>query len=74
MLVPPKKVLKKKKLGAEWIDTPSAQITDEVKRDLSILKMRDTLDPKRFYKVKMFQILKEQSTQIVQANCCCCCG
>ncbi|GMH39902.1 hypothetical protein BSKO_07806 [Bryopsis sp. KO-2023] len=33
-----------------WIDTPSAKMTEEVKRDLAILKMRDTLDPTRFYK------------------------
>ena len=29
---------------------PATEVTDEIKRDLEVLKMRDALDPKRFYK------------------------
>lgn len=50
-LVPLEKVTKKKRNKCGWMDTPSIEITEEVKRDLAVLKMRDTLDPKRFYKV-----------------------
>lgn len=50
-LVPPEKIVKTKGIKVGWMDTPSMEITEEVKRDLAVLKMRDTLDPKRFYKV-----------------------
>ena len=33
-----------------WFDIPKAEITPEVKRHLQLLKLRDVLDPKRFYK------------------------
>lgn len=37
-------------LCRDWFDLPAQQITDEVKRDLRLLRLRGTLDPKRFYK------------------------
>lgn len=36
--------------GAKWFDMKRAEMTDEEKRDLKILKMRKALDPKTFYK------------------------
>ncbi|EFN59779.1 hypothetical protein CHLNCDRAFT_133463 [Chlorella variabilis] len=36
--------------GAAWFDLPATQITDEVKRDLRLLRLRGALDPKSFYK------------------------
>ena len=52
-----KKALKKKKKlerektkGGEWFNMPATEITDEIKNDLEVLKMRGALDPKRFYK------------------------
>jgi hypothetical protein len=34
----------------DWFDLPAQQITDEVKRDLRLLRLRGVMDPKRFYK------------------------
>lgn len=36
--------------GAKWFHMKRAEMTDEEKRDLKILKMRKALDPKTFYK------------------------
>lgn len=36
--------------GKQWFDLPAPQVTDEVKRDLKLLQLRGTFDPKRFYK------------------------
>ncbi|PVU93678.1 hypothetical protein BB561_003102 [Smittium simulii] len=36
--------------GLKWFDMKSPPITEQVKRDLQLLKMRNFLDPKRFYK------------------------
>ena len=36
--------------GPKWFDMPAPEITPEVKRDLQLLKLRNVLDPKRFYK------------------------
>jgi len=36
--------------GAKWFNMKHAEMTDEEKRDLKILKMRKALDPKTFYK------------------------
>lgn len=33
-----------------WHDLPVTPITDEVKRDLRLLRLRGAMDPKRFYK------------------------
>jgi hypothetical protein len=33
-----------------WFDLPAQQITDEVKRDLRLLRLRGAMDPQRFYK------------------------
>ena len=36
--------------GKNWFDLAATEVTEEMKNDLSILKMRRVLDPKRFYK------------------------
>lgn len=41
---------KKATAGADWYNLPKTNLTPELKRDLQLLRMRDVLDPKRFYK------------------------
>lgn len=36
--------------GKQWFDLPAVKITDEVKRDLRLLRLRGAYDPKRFYR------------------------
>ena len=36
--------------GPQWFDMPAVELTDDLKRDLKLLQMRNVLDPKRFYK------------------------
>ena len=36
--------------GSAWHEMPRTQLTPELKRDIRLLQLRDTLDPKRFYK------------------------
>ena len=45
-----KKLEREKTKGQDWYGMPATEVTDEIKRDLEVLKMRDALDPKRFYK------------------------
>ncbi|PVU96927.1 hypothetical protein BB559_002199 [Furculomyces boomerangus] len=45
-----KKMEKKITTGPKWFDMKSPVLTEELKRDLHVLKLRNTLDPKRFYK------------------------
>ncbi|EGF77624.1 hypothetical protein BATDEDRAFT_13703 [Batrachochytrium dendrobatidis JAM81] len=42
--------MEKTTAGPGWFDMVSAELTDEVKRDLHILRSRAALDPKRHYK------------------------
>ena len=44
--------------GPGWYNLPKAEMTDAVKRDLQVIKMRNVLDPKRFYKRGDRQISK----------------
>ncbi|KAF9912661.1 hypothetical protein BX616_010268 [Lobosporangium transversale] len=41
---------REKTTGKGWFDLPQQVLTPELKRDLQILKLRNVLDPKRFYK------------------------
>ncbi|KAF1804109.1 Fcf2 pre-rRNA processing-domain-containing protein [Mucor lusitanicus] len=41
---------REKTTGSAWFDMPKTEMTDEVKRDLQVLKMRHILDRKRHYK------------------------
>jgi hypothetical protein len=36
--------------GAKWFNLPAPKITDDLKRDLRLLRLRGAYDPKRFYK------------------------
>jgi hypothetical protein len=36
--------------GAKWFDLPAPKITEDLKRDLRLLRLRGAYDPKRFYK------------------------
>ncbi|GJQ86284.1 hypothetical protein Trydic_g8980 [Trypoxylus dichotomus] len=55
------KQMKKKELertkGKNWFNLPATELTDEVKTDLEILKMRSVLDPKHFYKKNDLDVL-----------------
>ena len=42
--------LKPESAGKQWFDLPAQQLTDETRRDLKLLQLRGTFDPKRFYK------------------------
>ncbi|KAF9120771.1 hypothetical protein BGW39_011110 [Mortierella sp. 14UC] len=41
---------REKTAGKKWFDMPQQMLTPELRRDLQILKLRNVLDPKRFYK------------------------
>ncbi|KAG0272501.1 hypothetical protein BGZ95_011747 [Linnemannia exigua] len=41
---------REKTTGKKWFDMPQQILTPELRRDLQILKLRNVLDPKRFYK------------------------
>lgn len=41
---------REKTTGSAWFDMPKTEMTDEIRRDLQILKMRHILDRKRHYK------------------------
>lgn len=41
---------KEKTAGPEWFNMPAMEITDEIKKDLHIIKNRGVLDPKRHYR------------------------
>lgn len=52
--------------GPGWFGLPAPEMTDELKHDLEVLRMRHVLDPKRFYKKndlkdlpKYFQVCKD---------------
>ncbi|CAG8772183.1 7784_t:CDS:2 [Racocetra persica] len=42
--------LREATIGPGWFDMPKPELTPEIKRDLQVIKMRNVLDPKRFYK------------------------
>eukprot|EP01041_Mallomonas_annulata_P000294 gene294-529_t len=44
------KIVQKKTLGKGWFDLAPAELTDELKKDMKIIQLRNSLDPKRFYK------------------------
>ena len=41
---------KNKTKGEDWFNMPATELTDEIKADLKAIRMRDVLDPARFYK------------------------
>lgn len=36
--------------GKDWFNLPATKLTDSVRHDLDIIRMRSALDTKRFYK------------------------
>ena len=36
--------------GPGWFNLPKTEMTEELKKDLQVIKMRNILDSKRFYK------------------------
>lgn len=50
---------KRTTLGKGWFDLEPMEMTDELRRDLKMIKMRSYVDPKRFYKApdKMNKVL-----------------
>jgi predicted RNA-binding protein with PIN domain len=47
-------ISKTKTTGSKWFDMSSHELTEDVKRDFALLRMRNYLDPKKFYKVNFF--------------------
>ncbi|CAG8556372.1 3170_t:CDS:2 [Diversispora eburnea] len=45
-----KQKLRESTSGPGWFDMPKPELTPEIKRDLHVIKLRNVLDPKRFYK------------------------
>lgn len=45
-----KQAEKGKTKGHGWFDMPATELTEERRRDLEVLQLRDSLDPKRHYK------------------------
>ncbi|XP_013183347.2 deoxynucleotidyltransferase terminal-interacting protein 2 [Amyelois transitella] len=48
---------REKTKGPGWFNLPAPEITEELKNDLQILKMRSALDPKHFYKKNDMEVL-----------------
>lgn len=61
---------REKTTGEAWFNMKAPEVTQELKGDLRVLKMRGSLDPKRFYKKndrdgfpKYFQVCGKKSTK-----------
>ncbi|XP_072935256.1 deoxynucleotidyltransferase terminal-interacting protein 2 [Epargyreus clarus] len=48
---------RQKTKGPGWFDMKAPEVTEELKNDLNILKMRSALDPKHFYKKNDMEVL-----------------
>lgn len=48
---------REKTKGAGWFDMKAPEMTEEIQRDLELLKMRSVLDPKRHYKNNDMKVL-----------------
>lgn len=46
-----------KSKGPNWFNMAAPEITEELKNDLQVLKMRSVMDPKRFYKKNDMEVL-----------------
>lgn len=67
----PKKAGKDEQLdsGSKWFNMKQPELTASVKRDLSIIKQRNALDPKRHYKKDKWEIPKFfQMGTVVEGN------
>jgi len=55
--------------GDKWFNMKQPELTDEVKRDLLVIKQRSALDPKRHYKKQKWDIPKYfQMGTIIEGN------
>ncbi|XP_063373281.1 deoxynucleotidyltransferase terminal-interacting protein 2 [Cydia amplana] len=61
--------------GPGWFDLPAPEVTEELKNDLQVLKMRSVLNPKHFYKKndmealpKYFQVGKVMDSPLDHVN------
>lgn len=68
-------VEREKSTGDGWFNMKAPEISQELKGDLQVLKMRGSLDPKRFYKKndrdgfpKYFQVSKNCSSSTLFSN------
>jgi len=52
-----RRVEREKTKGANWFGLTATEMTEEKKNDLTVLQMRRSLDPKRFYKAPDMQAL-----------------
>jgi len=43
---------REKTKGRDWFDMPATELTEERKRDLEVMQLRDALDPKRRYRTE----------------------
>ncbi|KAL0896044.1 hypothetical protein ABMA27_012025 [Loxostege sticticalis] len=66
---------REKTKGPEWFNLPAPEMTEELKNDLEVLKMRSALDPKHFYKKndmevlpKYFQVGRIMDSQLDHVN------
>ncbi|XP_022821883.1 deoxynucleotidyltransferase terminal-interacting protein 2 [Spodoptera litura] len=48
---------REKNKGPGWFNLPAPEVTEELKNDLQVLKMRSALDPKHFYKKNDMEVL-----------------
>lgn len=48
---------REKTKGKKWYGLPATEVTNEIKNDLEVLRMRSALDPKRFYKKNDLKVL-----------------
>ncbi|XP_030037223.2 deoxynucleotidyltransferase terminal-interacting protein 2 [Manduca sexta] len=48
---------REKTKGPKWFNLPAPEVTEELKNDLQVLKMRSALDPKHFYKKNDMEVL-----------------
>ncbi|XP_071454558.1 deoxynucleotidyltransferase terminal-interacting protein 2 isoform X2 [Hetaerina americana] len=55
--------------GTDWFNLPAPDMTDELKHDLEVLRMRSVLDPKQFYKKNDLKVLPKyfQVGRVVEA-------
>ncbi|KAI1484251.1 Fcf2-domain-containing protein [Daldinia eschscholtzii] len=50
--------------GPSWFNLPRTDLTPELKKDLQLLRMRDVLDPKRFYRKDNTRALVPQFSSV----------
>ncbi|CAH2100312.1 unnamed protein product [Euphydryas editha] len=52
-----RKLRRAKTKGPDWFNMKAPEVTEELKNDLQVLKMRSVLDPKHFYKKNDMEVL-----------------